>query len=197
MLKEDVTYENPFTGEKVTQTLYFNLSKAEILDILTEDEAYVKQLESLSEQSSMKDLLGAIKFFMRRAYGQRDGDSFIKNEFMSEQFMKSEAYSTYIFSLFSTPDKAASFVNGVMPAELLAAAKTEGKRPPLTDHLPKQVKDVELPPEEEHTFEDSLAEIRGIEEDDRRTRRLEELKARPANELSLDELIELRKFQDD
>ncbi len=67
-----------------------------------------------------KDGAAIIKFFkdiVLRSYGQKslDGRNFIKNDEIRADFASTNAYSILFMELATDADKAAEFVNGIIP----------------------------------------------------------------------------------
>ena len=61
-----------------------------------------------------------------KAYGQKspDGKRFIKSEELATEFSQTEAYSQLFMDLATDADKAAAFVNGIMPSDVAEKAAT-------------------------------------------------------------------------
>lgn len=121
MLKREITYEDPFEGGEVTKTFYFNLTRAEI----TQWEFSIRgglraHLESVMQdpEENAKDIMAAIEDLIRRSYGKRDGSNFIKNDQIWEEFKSSEPYSQMFWDLCTDAEKAAEFMNAIVPKEL-------------------------------------------------------------------------------
>lgn len=165
MLKETVTYKNPFTGEEVVEDLYFNLSKAELIDILLHEEEYLEELKKIDEKAEIKEVLITVKDLIRRSYGVKEGDSFVKGAGLFERFSSTESYSTFLYDLFIHPEKLVNFMEKILPEELLVLAKQEmeGRKMPQ-DHLPKEIKTVELPREDGKPYFDKEATEKSREE---------------------------------
>lgn len=204
MLKYDVTYTNLFTEEEVTETLYFNLSKSEIVELMVEDPQYLDRAADIAkradagDETAGGDLMATFKDLLKRSYGLRTGDDqFRKTAEISESFLAGPAYDKFLWELLMNPDQAIEFFTKIFPDEYVAEAKAQGKFQPQ-DHLPKRTKNVfEQADLAEYTesIEDRASEDIQDREDDVRTDRLKELQSRNANELTLDELIELRELQ--
>lgn len=130
MLKKTITYED-YNGVERTEDHYFNLSKAEIMEM--EMGTTGGLAEMLQRIVAAKDTAAIIKVFkdlILKAYGEKsaDGKRFIKSEELSTAFSQTEAYSILFMELATDADKASEFVNGIVPAEMskqaaLAAAK--------------------------------------------------------------------------
>lgn len=199
MLKHVVNYKDPLTGENITETLHFNLSKAELAEIVLVDDEYGNKLQAIAKREDPKELLESVKDIVARSYGEvvevGGRRRFVKADEATKVFMGSEAFSTFFFDLFTDPNKTIDFVNGVMPQDLLdgsaeeLAAQARSNRPVPQDRLPKQIKNVNLPAEDP-------IELEVLQEENSLSDRREELESRPANELSIDELIELKRLQE-
>lgn len=132
MLKEDITYTD-FDGDKVTETLHFNISKTELADNLDlEDKLRFAQKIFEGEprtltRSEIQTILDLVKTFMRLAYGERsaDGRRFAKTPEIWENFTQTAAYDAFLMSLFENPEKAIDFLVNVFPSDLVSQAKSE------------------------------------------------------------------------
>lgn len=120
MYKKTLTYED-YNGVTRTEDFYFNLSKAELLELELSTEGGYEQL--LSKIIKTKDQVKLIKIFkdlILMTYGEKspDGRKFIKNEELRQDFMQTEAYSDLFMLLASDDKEAAAFVNGIIPQSL-------------------------------------------------------------------------------
>lgn len=122
MYRTDVTYEN-FDGEQVTETCYFNLTKAEMLQLqLQYPEGYQVYLQRLVDDNNRKAMIDEFKHILSMSYGERsaDGRKFVKSEEISNAFMASEAYSELFLKLISEEGYAEKFMSAVMPKDIVA-----------------------------------------------------------------------------
>ena len=130
MLKKTITYTD-YNGAERTEDFYFNLSKAEI----TEMEMGVKGglTETITRIVAAQDSPAIIKIFkdlILKAYGVKspDGKRFEKSEELSTEFAQTEAYSNLFRELACDANKAAEFINGIVPADLAKEAAKEAKK---------------------------------------------------------------------
>ena len=140
MLKRPITYED-FNGETTTETFYFNLSKAELIELETDYEAgLVKTLMTIIETEDPGRIIREFKRIILRAYGIKsdDGKRFVKSDDLRADFESHAAYSALFMELSQDAQKAAEFVNGIMPPDLVEAAKQDQDKPTA---LPTQNKD--------------------------------------------------------
>lgn len=128
MLKKTITYTD-YNGLERKEDFYFNLSKAEIATMEMSTEGGLAEM--ITKVVEAKDQVAIIKIFkdlVLSSYGEKsaDGKRFIKSEELSTAFSQTEAYSIIFMELATDADKAAEFVNGIIPADMakqLASAK--------------------------------------------------------------------------
>lgn len=129
MLKKQVTYQN-FENETKTDDLYFHLTKAELVEFVSQypDDfaAYVKEI---SEANNKSALIAMFRDLILRAYGVKNGKEFEKNAQLSERFSHTEAYSALFMELFANTDNLVGFFNAVLGVDLaqIAAAQQKAK----------------------------------------------------------------------
>lgn len=127
MLKKTITFEN-LDGEQVTKDFYFNLNKAELLTLqLSEKGGLEKKLQKIQSEENYFGLLDLIKDLVLRSYGEKDDDGikFVKARNgirLATEFEQSEAFSELIIELTSSSDALQSFINGIVPKDVLAKA---------------------------------------------------------------------------
>ena len=120
MLKKRITYTD-YNGEERTEDFYFNLSKAEIIEMEMGVTGGLTEL--IKKVMATKDAPSVMKIFkdlILKAYGEKsaDGKRFMKSEELSREFSQTEAYSILFMELATNADEAAKFVNGIIPADL-------------------------------------------------------------------------------
>lgn len=118
MLTKEITYTD-LNGNERTDTYYFNLTKAELLeyDSSFEDGVlnYLTFLTKNGEKMKGKLVL-AFKDLILRSYGEKTPNGrFIKNEELREAFAASEAYSELFMEITSSEENAANFINAIIP----------------------------------------------------------------------------------
>lgn len=118
MLKKTITYTD-YNGVERTEDFYFNLSKAEILEMeLTVSGGYSEMIQKIIDAQDMPTIISLWKDLVLKAYGVKsaDGKRFIKNDEVRDAFAQTEAYSILFMNLSLDADEAAKFVNGIIPA---------------------------------------------------------------------------------
>ena len=121
MIKKTIEYTN-YNGEKVKEDLYFNLSKAEIMEYeLGFTGGMSKHLTEIIEAENVTELVALFKNLLLLSYGVKssDGRTFQKKDIdgrpLSIGFSQTEAYSELFMELATNSDLASEFVNGIMP----------------------------------------------------------------------------------
>ena len=117
MLSKKITYIN-FDGDTVTETFYFNLTKAEVSEMqLRHPGGYAEYLERIIDSKDSAEIMDAFTTLILDSYGEKtpDGRFFDKDEKMKKRFHTSEAYSALLMEMIEDPDSAIAFVNGSLP----------------------------------------------------------------------------------
>lgn len=120
MLKKDITYTD-FNGNERTETFYFNLTQAELVELEVSHEGGLKEsLEKIVAAEDGAKIIAEMKSIVLKAYGVKsaDGKHFIKNDQLRQEFEGSEAYSVLFMEMVTQAESATEFVNGVVPKEL-------------------------------------------------------------------------------
>ena len=122
MLKKTIAYTD-YNGVARKEDFYFNLSKAEILEM--EMSTVGGLAEMINKIVTTQDAPAIIKIFKElilKAYGEKsaDGKQFIKSKELSNAFSQTEAYSVLFMELATDADAASKFVNGIVPADAVS-----------------------------------------------------------------------------
>lgn len=131
MIKWPITYTD-YNGEEHTDDFYFNLNKAEVMQMnLEANGAYGEYLQRIVDQRDYAKIGQEFKRLILLAYGEKsaDGRRFVKSPEMSEAFEQTEAYSELYMQLATDDGAATKFIEGVMP-------KVDGQdKPSLENHM--------------------------------------------------------------
>lgn len=126
MLKKTITYTD-YNGVERTEDFYFNLNKAEILEMELSTEGGLQQtIEKIIAAQDMPALSKYFKDIILMSYGEKspDGKRFIKNQEIRDAFAQTEAFSELYVELATDDVAAADFINGVIPAMPVAEDET-------------------------------------------------------------------------
>lgn len=117
MLVKTIEFED-YNGVKRTEDFYFNLSKADIIEMeLGVDGGLDTKIKRLTQTMNGPEIMKLFKEVIFKAYGVKsdDGRRLIKSEQLSTEFSQTEAYSELLMELLSDPEAAASFIKAIIP----------------------------------------------------------------------------------
>lgn len=117
MIAKTITYKD-FNEQERTETFYFNLNKAEAIEMQVMEEGGLgAHIERIVEAQNAKEIIAVFKELILRSYGVKsaDGRQFIKTKELSDAFSQTNAYAELFMQLASDADAGAAFVNGIMP----------------------------------------------------------------------------------
>lgn len=129
MLKKTITYED-FNGVERKEDFYFNLSKAEIMEMQFSTVGGLDvMLKKIIDAKDVKSIMDTFKMLILKAYGIKsdDGRRFIKSEEIAKEFEQTEAYSILYMELASDDNAAAEFVNGIIPKDVATEVSNQMK----------------------------------------------------------------------
>lgn len=140
MLKKTINYVD-YDGNEREEDFYFNLTKAELMEMsLSTSGGLDKYIERITKAQDTAKLIELFKDIIIKSYGVKsdDGKRFIKKPELTEEFTQTEAYSDLFTTLATDENEAAAFINGIMPKELIDAAKEEVNKPAEVVEMPKE-----------------------------------------------------------
>lgn len=120
MLKRAIAYED-YDGNHVTETFYFNLSRAEIVRLeVSYEEGLQAALTKIVESKDNKHILEEFERIILMSYGEKseDGRRFEKSDEIQNRFRNSAAYDALIWEMFTDANAAATFVKGIVPPDV-------------------------------------------------------------------------------
>jgi len=121
MLKKTITYHD-YNDVERTEDFYFNLSKAEIMEMeMGTTGGLAEMINKIVQTQDAPAIIKVFKDLILKAYGERsaDGKRFEKkNGALAEAFAETEAYSQLFMELATDADAAARFVNGIIPRDM-------------------------------------------------------------------------------
>lgn len=143
MLKKDITFQD-LEGNPVTETHYFHLSKADLIELQVGKEGgFEEWLKRMIAAENGKELVRELKDIILLSYGVKseNGTRFVKSKEARDAFANSEAFSELFSEIALDSEKATEFVGAVVPrglAEENAAKQTSvfDKDEPQPDPVP-------------------------------------------------------------
>ena len=119
MYTKTVTYTD-YNGVERTEKCLFNLTQAELMEMeMSTSGGLAEMIQKVVDAQDAPSIIKIFKDLILKAYGEKspDGKRFIKSEELSTAFSQTEAYSKIFMELAQDADKAAEFVNGIVPAD--------------------------------------------------------------------------------
>ena len=121
MLKKTIKYVD-YDNNVREEDFYFNLNKAELVEMeMGVSGGLEKKLRKVVASQDGAEIMAIFKDIITRAYGEKsdDGKRFIKSKEIADNFLQTEAYSELFMELTTDPDKASSFIKGILPSGLM------------------------------------------------------------------------------
>lgn len=140
MLKKVIKYTD-YNGVDREDEFYFNLNQSEVIKWVATSGDYTRDqvIERLSKERNGKKIMEIFEDLLRLSYGKKslDGRRFEKSEEIWNDFYQTEAYSVLFTELVMDAQKAADFVNAVIPKRLSEEVEKIIKENPegIPDHL--------------------------------------------------------------
>lgn len=133
MYAKSISYVD-YDGNERTETYLFNLNEAELLEMdMSENGGLEKVLRKMVEEQDSKRIFEMFKHIIRKSIGVKspDGKRFVKSQEIADAFEQTEAYNELVMEMFRDPDKAAAFVNGIIPSKLANEVAKQGAAPTM------------------------------------------------------------------
>ena len=117
MFKHNIKYTD-YNGVERNEVFYFNLSKAELMEMELSTQAGVEEMiRMMIATNDNAKIVQLFKDLILKSYGikSEDGKRFIKSQELRDQFEQSEAYSEFFMAMIANEDGLQTkFVNGVI-----------------------------------------------------------------------------------
>ncbi len=120
MYVKEIEYTD-FNGVKRKEKFYFNLTKAEILDMeLGKTGGLTEYIQKILSAQDTPEIMALFKKLLLMSYGVKsdDGRRFIKNDQVREDFEQTQAYSDLYMLLALDDNEASKFVNSIVPEDM-------------------------------------------------------------------------------
>ena len=131
MKKETIVYTD-YNGVERKEYFFFNFTKAELLEMeLGTTGGLSEMIQKIIDTHDTPAIIKIFKEIVLKAYGQKspDGKRFIKTPELTTEFMQTEAYSTLFMELATNTDKAADFINKIVPQDMAQKATPSASVP--------------------------------------------------------------------
>lgn len=124
MLTKKIKYTD-YNGTEREETFCFNLTKAELMEMeMSTSGGLAEMIQNIVQTQDAPAIIKVFKDLVLKAYGEKspDGKRFMKvNDAgvpLSIGFSQTEAYSQLFMELATDADKAAEFINGIVPKDM-------------------------------------------------------------------------------
>lgn len=123
MYAKKITYED-FDGNQLTETFYFNLTKAEIVEMqLSTTGGFAEKIQKIIDAQEVPEIIRTFKELILASYGEKspDGKHFLKKRDghrLADDFAETNAYSVLFMELATNATAASEFINKIVPADL-------------------------------------------------------------------------------
>jgi hypothetical protein len=110
-----------FNGNARKEKFYFNLTKAEILELeLGKAGGLTEFIRKIIEAQDTPTIMSLFKTLLLKSYGVKsdDGRRFIKNDQVREEFEQTQAFSDLYMLLALNDEEASRFVNAIVPDDM-------------------------------------------------------------------------------
>lgn len=127
MYKKVIKFED-FNGQTREETKYFNLSKAELMEMELSTQAGMEEMiRMLIATKDNAKIVQTFKDLILKSYGikSEDGTRFIKTQELRDEFEQSNAYSEFFMEILSSTDEQTRFINGVISGVNMPEMKEE------------------------------------------------------------------------
>lgn len=129
MLTKAITYTD-YNGNKKTKNFYFNLTKTELAKMeLTNKAGMEETIKAMINEDDREKIIGLFESIVLGAVGEKsaDGEHFVKNDQIRENFVNHPAYDILFMELISDSKSMANFINAVVPTDISDGVKNSKK----------------------------------------------------------------------
>lgn len=128
MFKATVRSRSLFNDEVTTHTLYFNLSRREMMDFVKKYDGINSFRDYLDSAKTAEDVYTIVEFIddvLGSAYGERQGERFVKSEVIRDNFLNGPLYEALFEKMLTDGRFAADLLTGVFPEKIMEQVKKD------------------------------------------------------------------------
>ena len=119
-----------FDDEPTTKKLYFHMSRREMFDFINRYDNVTNFEKWIQAAVDNNDLYTMMRFFddlIGTAYGERQGEHFVKSEQIKESFLNSPEYEELFDQMMDNPGLVREFYQGILPEKIMKQVKDDPK----------------------------------------------------------------------
>lgn len=128
MFKATIRARSLFNDEVTTQTLYFNMSRREMMDFIKKYDGINSFREYLNSAKSAEDVYSIVEFIddvLGSAYGERQGERFVKSEIIRDNFLNGPLYEALFEKMLNDGNFAVDLLTGIFPEKIMEQVKKD------------------------------------------------------------------------
>ena len=128
MFKATVRARSLFNDEVTTQTLYFNLSRREMMDFVKKYDGINSFREYLESAKTAEDVYTIVEFIddvLGSAYGERQGERFVKSDVIRDNFLNGPVYEALFEKMLNDGNFAVDLLTGIFPEKIMEQVKKD------------------------------------------------------------------------
>lgn len=130
MHKIVVTYKD-FDEQTQVEEVYFNLSRAKIIDMAITGDAdtLLVSLQNAVKAEDGKELIRLVRDLIHLSYGEKDpdGKTFRQSAELSDDFLQSQPFDQMFYDMIMSPEQVLAFVNALFPEKLMVEARARAQ----------------------------------------------------------------------
>jgi hypothetical protein len=128
MFKATIRARSLFNDEITTQTLYFNMSRREMMDFVKKYDGINSFREYLKSAKTSEDVYAIVEFIddvLGSAYGERQGERFVKSEVIRDNFLNGPLYEALFEKMLNDGNFAVDLLTGIFPEKIMEQVKKD------------------------------------------------------------------------
>lgn len=128
MFKATIRARSLFNDEITTQTLYFNMSRREMMDFVKKYDGINSFREYLNSAKTAEDIYAIVEFIddvLGSAYGERQGERFVKSEVIRDNFLNAPLYEALFEKMLNDGNFAVDLLTGIFPEKIMEQVKKD------------------------------------------------------------------------
>lgn len=128
MFKATIRARSLFNDEITTQTLYFNMSRREMMDFVKKYDGINSFREYLNSAKTAEDVYAIVEFIddvLGSAYGERQGERFVKSEIIRDNFLNGPLYDALFEKMLNDGNFAVDLLTGIFPEKIMEQVKKD------------------------------------------------------------------------
>lgn len=128
MFKATVRSRSLFNDEVTAQTLYFNLSRREMMDFVKKYDGINSFRDYLNSAKTAEDVYTIVEFIddvLGSAYGERQGERFVKSEVIRDNFLNGPLYEALFEKMLTDGRFAADLLTSIFSEKIMEQVKKD------------------------------------------------------------------------